>query len=134
MKPLQLTNKLAMATLVLLACSCDPDPCLDLYALDQLTAETQEWFLDESVGNQILTDKNGISQTLILGQTYANSHDNSVEDACGNTYGSFDFSIHYHTSISPLTFMVDIRGDAITENGFYLKIDTRNLQTGDHNV
>ena len=134
MKHLQLMNKLALVFIVLCAFSCDKDPCFDIPELDRLSAETKEWYVNDSIGNETITDKNGISQTLTQSQIYSGGYENSSEDGCGNTYGSFRFSIQYHTSVSPLHFMVDIHGDGAPGNGFYLKLETRNLQTNDHNT
>lgn len=55
-----------------------------------------------------------------------------VEDDCGNTYGSFYFSIQYNTSLSSLNFMIDINGSALEEDGFYLQMTVTNTQTVDH--
>ncbi|MDZ7775514.1 MAG: hypothetical protein U5L09_07890 [Bacteroidales bacterium] len=55
-----------------------------------------------------------------------------VDDDCGNTYGSFYFSIQYNTSLSPLNFMVDINGSGLVEEGFYLKMTLTNTRTAIH--
>ena len=122
MKALQLMNKAALFFVVLVAFGCDKYPCLDLAELDKLSAETKEWYVNDSIGDQTITDKNGISQTLMVYKTYSGGYENSVEDDCGNSYGSFYYSIQYQTSVSPLNLEVDIQGDGLAENGFYLKL------------
>lgn len=115
-------NKAVVIFLVLLAFGCDKEPCLDVPELDRLSAEAKEWFVNDSIGYQTLTDENGISQTLQITDTYSGGSDDSVEDDCGNTYGSFYSSIRYRTSVSPLHIEVDIQGNAMPVDGFYLKL------------
>lgn len=131
MKDLQLMNKVVIVFLVLLTFGCDKEPCLDIPALDKISAETKEWYVNDSIGNRTLTDDNGISQTLKISNAYAGGHDDSVEDDCGNHYGSFYFFIQYQTSVSPLNIEVDIHGDALPEDGFYLKLSIMNTATYD---
>lgn len=115
-------NKVIFIVLVLIAFGCDKEPCLDVPELDRLSAEAKEWFVNDSIDYQILSDENGISQTLEVTDTYTGGNDDSVEDDCGNTYGSFYNSTQYRTSVSPLHIDVDIHGGALPENGFYLKL------------
>lgn len=122
MKDLQLMNKVVIVLLVLLGFGCDKEPCLDIPALDKTSAETKEWYVNDSIGNRTITDDNGISQTLMISNSYSGEHDDMVEDHCGNNYGSFHFFIQYQTSVSPLNIEVDIQGSALPENGFYLKL------------
>lgn len=133
MKKLQLKNNLILLSLFLLIfLGCVKEPCLNIHELDKQTAQTKEWFVNDSIGNQKITDENGISQTLIVSSLYSDFHENIVEDDCGNTYGSFDFSIQYNTSLSPLNFMIDIRGSGLSEDGFYLTMTITNTNTVEH--
>jgi hypothetical protein len=111
---------------------CVKEPCLNIPELDKQTAQTKEWFVNDSIGNQKITDENGISQTLIVSSLYSGFHENIVEDDCGNTYGSFDFSIQYNTSLSPLNFMIDIHGSGLLEDSFYLTMTITNTNTVEH--
>ena len=133
MKKLQSKNNLILLSLLLLIFGgCVKEPCLNIAELDKQTAETMEWFVNDSIGNQTITDKNGISQTLIVSSRYSDFHENILEDDCGNTYGSFHFSIQYNTSLSPLHLMVDIHGSGLSEDGFYLKITITNTNIVEH--
>ncbi|MDP3441276.1 MAG: hypothetical protein Q8T08_00305, partial [Ignavibacteria bacterium] len=75
--------------------------------------------------NQIISDRNGISQSLNARETYTNILENHVEDDCGNVSASYDFSMQYTTSVSPIHFMVNIRGAAIDFGGYYIEISYR---------
>ena len=90
--------------------SCTKEPCLDIPKLDQYTELTKNWFVDESIGNTTFTDKNGINQTLVKQTSDYFASENVIEDDCGNTYGSFNYSIQYLTSLSNIHFSVDIGG------------------------
>lgn len=127
MKNLQSISNLAILLLLLLVFGCKKEPCLNITELDKHSAKTKEWYVNDSIGNQILTDINGIKQTLIVSSRFSSTHENIVEDDCGNTYGSFNFSIQYNTSLSPLHFMVDIYGSGLPEDGFYLKMTITNI-------
>lgn len=126
MRNLQLTNSLILFIFLTLTFGCIKEPCLDIQELDKQSALTKEWFLNDSIGNQKITDKNGISQTLIISSRHYHSWDIIIEDNCGNIYGSFYFSIQYNTSLSPLNFMIDIHGSGLSEAGFYLKMTVTN--------
>ena len=133
MKKLQLKNNITLLSLLLLIfLGCKKEPCLNTPELDKQTALTKEWFVNDSIGSQKITDKNGISQTLIVSSLYSDFHENMVEDDCGNTYGSFYFSIQYNTSLSPLNFMIDIHGSGLSEDGFYLKMTITNTSMVEH--
>jgi len=132
MKNLQLKNNLFLLVLLFLIFGCIKEPCLNIPELDRQSATTIEWFVNDSIGNQTITDNNGITQTLKVSSLYSDFHENMVEDDCGNTYGSFDFSIQYNTSLSPLNLMVDIHGSGLSEDGFYLKITITNTNTVEH--
>lgn len=130
MKNFQSISNLAILLFLLLVLGCKKEPCLNITELDKYSAKTKEWFVNDSIGNQKLTDINGIKQTLIVSSRYSSTHENMVEDDCGNTYGSFNFSIQYNTSLSPLHFMVDIYGSGLPEDGFYLKMTITNTSIG----
>ena len=129
MKHLQLINNLTLLFLFMFILGCKKEPCLDIPKLDRQTALTKEWFVNDSIGNQIITDANGISQTFIVSSLNSNFHENMMGDDCGNTYGSFDFSIQYNTSLSSLHFMVNIHGSGLPEDGFYLRMSITNTNT-----
>ncbi len=120
----------AFILLIILA-ACGKDPCLDIAALDALSTETKTWFVADSIGNQVITDAQGISQTLIMGSLYYHETAVSVEDDCGQTYGSFYYSLQYRTSMSPLHFMVNIRGSGWEADGFYLELSVMNLNNSE---
>ncbi|GAB1402905.1 hypothetical protein MASR1M74_00830 [Lentimicrobium sp.] len=105
----------------MLSFGCVEEPCLDIVELDKQSALTKQWFVNDSIGNQIIVDRNGISQTLIVSSRHQHNSDAVIEDDCGNVYGSFSFTIQYNTSVSPLHFMVDIHGSGFRD-GFYLKL------------
>ena len=108
------------------------EPCLDIQELDKRSALTKEWFVSDSIGDQKITDTNGISQTLVVSTGYYNSYDKIVEDYCGNIYGSFNFSIQYNTTLSPLHFLIDINGSGLSEDAFYLKMLVTNTKGVGH--
>jgi hypothetical protein len=115
MKNLQLKNNLSLLFLLFLIFGCDKEPCLNIPELDKQSALTKEWFVHDSIGNQKITDNNGINQTLIVSSRNSNIHEHAVEDDCGNTYGSFSSTIQYNTSLSPYHFMVDIHGSGFIQ-------------------
>lgn len=127
MKRIQLINNLILITLVLTIFGCINEPCIDIIELDKHSSITKEWFVNDSIGNQIITDENGISQTLIISSRSSNSHEDSLEDNCGNIYGSFNFDLQYKTSLSSIYFSISINGSPLTEEGFYLRIGTSNM-------
>lgn len=129
---LQLTNSLALFTILILSFSCVKEPCLDIEELDKQSALTKEWFVNDSIGNQIIVDKNGISQTLIVSSRQQHNWDAIVEDDCGNVYGSFYFTIQYNTSLSSRHLMVDIHGSGLSNDGFYLKLTVTNTNSVGH--
>lgn len=122
MKNILLNNKLVLLVLLVFTFSCKKGPCINLDELDELAKETKEWYTDENIENQNITDQNGVSQTLKVFRTSSNEYDISYSDDCGNDYGSFSFSIQYQTSISPFNFDIDVRGDGNPNDGFYLKL------------
>ena len=132
MRATLLINSLIFLCAVMFFSGCEKEPCLDIQELDKRSALTREWFVDDSIGNRELSDSNGMSQTLMVKSRFTDSHDNMVEDDCGNTYGSFYFAIQYNTSLSPLNFMVDINGSGLEKDGFYMKLTITNTQTVDH--
>ncbi len=129
MKATPLTHSLFIVFLFVIFSGCDKEPCLDIAELDKRSALTREWFVDDSIGNRELSDSHGMSQTLVVRSRYSGEYDNMVEDDCGNTYGSFYFSIQYNISLSPLNFMIDINGSALEADGFYLQMTVTNTQT-----
>lgn len=102
------------------------DPCLDLDELDELSAMTREWFVHDSIGNTIITDQYGISQTLRLHRDPMSETEIQVQDDCGNHYGSFYYTIQYNTSMSNIHFLVGIAGSALGEDRFSLNLLTTN--------
>lgn len=110
--------------------SCIEEPCLDIPKLNQYTELTKSWFVDESIGNTTFTDKNGINQTLIKQTFDYFDFEDTIEDDCGNTYGNFNYSIQYLTSLSNIHFLIDIRGGVFEGDGFYLKLLISNLNNG----
>lgn len=126
MKHIQLISNLILITLLLSVIGCINEPCLEIHKLDKLSSETKEWFVNNDIGNQSITDENGISQTLIISSRDSISYKNSVEDNCGNTYGDFRFDVQYKTSLSPIHFSIHINGSSLPEDGFFLKIETIN--------
>lgn len=126
---IQLTNSIALFTILIFSFGCIKEPCLDIVELDKQSAVTKEWFVNDSIGNKIIVDKNGIKQTLTISSRNQHKWDDIVEDDCGNIYGSFYFTIQYNTSLSPLHFMVDIHGSGLSEDGFYLKLTVTNTNS-----
>jgi len=121
MKSLQLANRVLIIISVFFLSSCEKE-CLEIQKLDEYMKVVKEWTVLDTIGNQIIIDNNGIKQTLVVTSRDSFSPDNTAEDDCGNTYGSFLYSIQYNTSLSPLNFMIDINGGSILEEEFYLKI------------
>jgi hypothetical protein len=102
---------------------------MDIAELDRRSELTKEWFVNDTIGNTTITDSYGISQTLICSMRQIGGFSNTAEDDCGNTYGSFDFSIQYNASLSPMHIMININGSSLS-SGFYLKLTYQNLNTG----
>ena len=115
-----LTASMFLALLAMV--SCKKDPCLDLPKLEQLRQEMVSWYPDTTTTTFLVTDRNGISQSLAMYYYYF-ATDQVIEDDCGNTYGSFDFSAQYRTSVSPYNFYISIRGSGIPDDGFYININ-----------
>ena len=115
-------NKAYFVSLVLFWIGCNKDPCFNISELDNLSAQTQEWYIHDSIGNRTITDQNGINQTLVVIDRNSGRHENTATDECGNSYGSFYYSVQYQASISPVNLLMDIRGSALPEDGFYLKL------------
>ncbi|WP_421919617.1 hypothetical protein [Marinifilum sp.] len=132
MKNFQLTSSIVLFTISILIYGCVNEPCLDIKELDRQSAITKEWYVNDSIGNQIIVDKNEISQTLTISSRHQHKWDDIVEDDCGNVYGSFYFTIQYNTSLSPLHFMVDIHGSGLSEDGFYLKLTVTDTKSVGH--
>jgi hypothetical protein len=107
---------------VLLMPSCGNEDCLDLNQLDLLKTEMEEWLIDTTGHHITFRDQNNIRQTLVLTDYSSNHYDVIVEDDCGNTYGSWDYSAQYSMSVSPLNFMVNIRGSGNGDDGFYIEM------------
>ena len=122
MKNILLNNKLVLLIILVCTLSCKKEPCINIEELDELAKETKEWYTDENIVNQNITDQNGVSQTLKVSNAHSRESDFSYSDNCGNDYGSFSFSIQYQTSISPLNFSVDVRGDGNPNSGFHLEL------------
>lgn len=125
MRPLRIRFLILMLLLVL---GCRKDPCFNIAELDKQTAATKEWLVDDTIGNQIISDTNGIHQTLRIDSKNLFTVESSAEDDCGNTYSSFDFSISFITSFSRNSFMINIYGGADLENSFFIKLMVSNPQ------
>jgi len=121
MKSLQLRNSLLIFGLFVMFVSCEEE-CFDISELDKYTAITKDWIVEGRLGNQIITDINGISQTLIVSSRDSIYWNDTAEDYCGNIYGSFYHSIQYNTSLSPLNFMFTLHGGSDLKDEFYLEI------------
>ena len=134
MKPSPSISKLLLLLFsgILLTAGCVKEPCLDLEKLDRYSAQTREWFVDDTIGNRTIVDEHGITQTLAVSSRDSAYFEHTVEDDCGNTYGSFDFSIQYNTSLAPLFFMVVIHGSGLEEDGFTLEMTTLNINNEEH--
>lgn len=113
-------------TLLPFVVSCKKEPCLDLVLLESLRQEMETWYVTPGPVNQVIVDRNGIHQTLLRSEITHFTSDRSVEDDCGAHFGSHNFSIQYNTSVSPLHFMVDLRGYALDHGGFSIEISYRN--------
>lgn len=122
MKNILLNNKLTFVLLLVFSFSCEKEPCINIEELDELSKETKEWYTDENIEDQTMIDQNGVSQTLKVFSIHKNSSAETYRDNCGNSYGSFNFSIQYQMSISPINFDINVRGDALPEDGFYLEL------------
>lgn len=132
MKPIFLFLKSAFfVCLVFLASACKKEQCLDLVLLDSMRAELQSWYVADTIHrNFIITDRNGIHQTLYADKPYRHILEKHVEDDCGNYFGNYNFSIQYNTSVSPIHLMVDIRGAALDYGGFNIEVSyTRTWET-----
>jgi len=127
MKHLQLLINLFILGSLSTFISCEKE-CLDISELDKYTAITKEWVV-KHYDNRIITDKNGISQTLIVSSADSISWDDTAEDDCGNIYGSFYNSIQYNTSLSPLNFMFTVHGGSDLEEEFYLETMVTNTNS-----
>jgi len=122
-------NNLTSLCLLILLFGCKKEPCLNIAELDKYDVEAKEWYVNDSIGTQKISDKNGISQTLKVSSRNTYYSPNHVQDDCGNTYGWSYFSIQYNTSFSPLHFMVDINGSGLPKDGFYLKMTITNTNS-----
>lgn len=71
MKATQLTHSLFIIFLFVTFSGCDKEPCLDIPELDKRSASRREWFVADSIGNRELSDRNGMSQTLIVRSRYS---------------------------------------------------------------
>jgi hypothetical protein len=119
-KPITLTIRaLALIGFIFTISNCKKDPCLDLIKLESLRQEMVSWYPDTTQTRFIIVDRNGISQSMTLSFYYYQT-ENSVEDDCGNKYGSYDLTLNYRTSVSPLNFTINIRGSGNPADGFYI--------------
>ena len=130
MKRLQSSYKLFFFVLLGFLLACKKEPCLDIPKLDAQTATTLEWFVHDSIQNQLIQDENGISETMRVASLNYKYTDVEVEDDCGNTYGSINCSIQYTTSLSKFLFAVDVRGSSLEDAGYYLQIQVWNSLIG----
>ena len=122
-KPIILTIRvLALFGFVFALSTCKNEPCLDLAKLESLRQEMVRWYPDTTQTRFIIVDRHGISQSMTLSYYYFQT-ENTVEDDCGNKYGSYDLSLNYRTSVSPLNFTVNIRGSGNSADGFYISVN-----------
>jgi len=131
MKNIRLPGNLLIIILLFIS-SCRNEPCLDIAGLDKRVEEVKEWYVLDTIGNSTIIDTYGMSQTLKISSRNTHYSDDIIEDDCGNTYGSWYFSIQYNTSLSPINFMVDINGSGNDADGFYLKLTITNTKTVAH--
>jgi hypothetical protein len=129
MKHIPLETKYFIVIFAAIFTFCTNEPCLDMAGLDRKMEDIKQWAVEESIGNTTIIDKYGMSQSLIVSNRYANTIDHIVEDECGNTYGSWQYTIQYNTSMLPLNFMIDISGSAIIADGFYMQLTITNTET-----
>ena len=101
--------------------TCKKDPCLDLVKLEELRQEMVSWYPDTTQTHFTIVDRNGISQSMNM-HYYYHSSENTYSDDCGNNYGSFDLTLDYSMSVSPLGFTVNVRGSGNPFDGFYISI------------
>jgi hypothetical protein len=113
--------------ILLFLISCVNEPCFDVVDLDKKTEDIIEWFVDETIQNKTIVDTNGISETLETFDYFRTPQysENSNEDDCGNSYGSWSSTIQYTTSLSRIHFSIDIRGQIL--DGFYLRLNITNI-------
>lgn len=122
-KPILLTIRLLVLFGFIFAFStCKNDPCLDLLKLESQRQEMVSWYPDTTQTRFLIVDRNGISQSMNLNYYYFQT-ENTFEDDCGNIYGSYDLTLNYRTSVSPLNFTVNIRGSGNPADGFYISVN-----------
>jgi len=122
MKNSQLRVRINFCAILLFFAGCVEEACLDIPELELRLTNIKEWVAKDNIGNQTIMDSNGIQQTLIMSGNDSFNYDNIVEDDCGNTFGSYYFSVQYNTSFSPLHLMVDIQGSGISDDGYEVKL------------
>ncbi len=105
-------------TVVVFFVSCTQNNCIDITKSDRLTKEAKQWIVDDTIGNRVLTDDKGFKQTLILTGADSNYFENSTEDDCGNSYGSFSYSVQFNTSMMPFNFTVMLNTGCYIENEY----------------
>jgi hypothetical protein len=69
-------------------------------------AEVKSWKFEDSLGNRILVDDHNIIQTLKFMDSDSVYFEKTLEDDCGNTYGSFMASVQFNTSMGFYNFMI----------------------------
>lgn len=114
---------LKAALLVVLMAGCNKEPCLDMPLIERLSQELQTWYVTDTASMVFLiTDSHGISQSLVADKPWRHVMEGHVTDDCGQQSPSYNFSMQYTTSVSPLHFMVDIRGAAPGYGGYVIEI------------
>ncbi len=108
--------------LLLFLTACVNEPCLDLAELDKQLKQVQQWQVEDNISSKTIVDSYEMSQTLIIGNESSNFYDKSVEDRCGNIFGSWSYYIGYSTSLSLINFTVHISATATKDDGFLLKL------------
>lgn len=129
MKNSQLRVGINFCAILLFFVGCVEEACLNIPELELRLTNIKEWVVKDNIGNQTIMDSNGIQQTLIMSDKDSFYHENIVEDDCGNTFGSYYFSVQYNTSFSPLHLMVDIQGSGISDDGYKVKLTVTNTNS-----
>ena len=129
MKNSQLRVRINFCAILLVFAGCVEEACLNIPELELRLTNIKEWVVKDNIGNQTIMDSNGIQQTLIMSDKDSFYHENIVEDDCGNTFGSYNFSVQYNTSFSSLHLMVDIQGSGISDDGYKVKLTVTNTNS-----
>ncbi len=119
MKPISLT--LSLFAIFAVFTSCKKEPCVDAEAFESLRQEMVQWYPDTTNTRFVVADRNSITQSMSMQYYYFDSQ-NIYTDDCGNSYGQYNLSLWYQTSVSPFSFTVNVRGSGNPNDGFYIEI------------